>query len=121
MVATADIRNEVKNRIPNIPSGVSNNMIDEWVGDAIIELQNITGLTIDSTDITTKFQSILKKLTIITLLDYIIKFNLGLGGEMSINYIEMSKTRDSLERRIEKELNGLGRRVVTPDYIDPKQ
>lgn len=85
MVSVTDLVSKVRNRVANVPSAVTDAMIDEYLDDSIIEVQNITGDTISSTSIDTKYQSILTDLGAIKVMRYMLQPNFSLGGELSIS------------------------------------
>ena len=116
MTAKADIRNKVKNRLANTPSELTDTIIDEFVEDAHLDLENFTGVSIDTSDISSRYQSVLTDMTVVKVIDYmcdkLVSKSIAVGGDVSINYGEivqsLTQMRNSLEKRIDKNLNMLG-------------
>ena len=126
MTAKADIRNKVKNRLANIPSELTDTIIDEFVEDAHLDLENFTGASIDTSDISATYQSVLTDMTLVKVIDYmcdkLVSKGVAIGGDVSINYGEvvqsLSQMRNSLEKRIDKNLNMIGVKR-TFEYTQP--
>jgi hypothetical protein len=107
MVATADIADKVRNRIANIPSAITDTIIEEYVSDSIIEVQNLTGESITSSAIDTKYQAALTDMGVIKVLRYMLQPSFSLGGELSINRRETLDLIRDLEKKVSKDLNGI--------------
>ena len=56
------LAHEVKDMVANIPSDVTNAMIESYIADAINDVSNYSGEGIDKNDIPAKYVSILKNL-----------------------------------------------------------
>jgi len=89
-ITKEDIKDRVKNRVSDIPSDLTDVMIKEFVDDAHIELEQVTGDSIDINDIDEKYRPILTNLSCLYLmcfkLDGDVSANLDLGQGVSIDY-----------------------------------
>lgn len=116
MTAKADIRDKVKHRLANIPSALTNSIIEEFVEDAHLEIENFTGDSFATSDIDTKYQAVITDLTLLKVIEYmiddLIEKSVSIGGDVTINYSDiltgLSATRSTLEKRIDKQLNLIG-------------
>lgn len=109
MVTVTDLVSKVRNRVANIPSAITDAMIDEYLDDSIIEVQNITGDTISSTSIDTEYQAILTNLGVIKVHQYMLQPSFSLGGELSINRREVLDLIRELEKKVAKDISDLMR------------
>jgi hypothetical protein len=116
MTAKADIREKVKHRLANIPSALTDAIIDEFVEDAHVELENALGASFATDSIPADYQTILTDMSEISVLDYmldnLVKKSVTIGGDISINYSDIMNSlrgiREALTRKIEKQMNFLG-------------
>lgn len=126
MVAKADIRDKVKNRLANKPTAVTDAMIEEFVEDAHIEIENFTGVSFATSDIDTEYQAVITDMAVVKVLDYMMDSlsgkSVSIGGDVSISYSDVTMSLGSikanLEKKIDKQLNMLGVRR-TFDYTEP--
>lgn len=90
-----DIKNRVKNRIPDLPEDLTDTMIKEWIDDAKVEIEEYTGETIDINSVEDKFRGVLTNLTCLYLMCYklgggadstSLAANLELGEGVSVDY-----------------------------------
>ena len=109
MVSVTDLVSKVRNRVASIPSSITDAMIDEYIDDSIIEVQNLTGDTISSTAVDTEYQSILTDMGVIKVLRYMLQPSFSLGGELSINRRETLDLIRDLEKKISNDINNLMR------------
>ena len=112
MVSKSDIADKVQNRISGIPTAVTSNMIQEWIEDAHIIIENRVGISIDTSDIPTTYQALLTDMGVSYLLDYMIKKRIGIG-EISLNYQELIAQKKMLDEKIERQLLDLSRGSAT--------
>ena len=122
MVTKANIRDKVKNRISGIPSAVTDAIVDEWVEDAHIDIENKTGSSFATSDIPTSYTSIITNISVTYLLDYMIKKRISIG-EISLSYQELLTQKKMLEEKIEKQFLDIIRgstsgSVTTTEPID---
>jgi len=126
MVAKSDISSKVQNRIANLPSAVTDTVIQEFVEDAHIEIENFTGTGFDTSDIPTKFQAVITDMALVKVIEYmmddVVEESVSIGGDITTNYSEVIQSlrgmKDSLSKRIEKQLYliGVNRNF---DYTEP--
>jgi hypothetical protein len=109
MVSVTDLVSKVRNRVADIPSAITDAMIDEYLDDSIIEVQNEMSVTISSSAIDTEYQAILTDMGVIKVLKYMIQPNFSLGGELSINRREVLDLIRDLEKKVAKDLNTIMR------------
>lgn len=126
MVAKADIRDKVKNRLANIPSAVTNAIIEEYVDDAHLEIENFTGDSFATSDIPAEYQAIITDIAVVKVIDYmlddLVEKSVSVGGDVTINYADimasLTNIKEKLEVKIEKQLNLVGVRREF-DYTEP--
>jgi hypothetical protein len=109
MVSVTDLVSKVRNRVADIPSAITDAMIDEYLDDSIIEVQNEMSVTISSSAIDTEYQAILTDMGVIKVLKYMLQPNFSLGGELSINRREVLDLIRDLEKKVAKDLNTIMR------------
>jgi hypothetical protein len=80
-------------------------MIQEYVEDSIIEVNNLAGSSISSSSIDTKYQSILTDMGAIKVLRYMIQPNFSLGGELNISCSETLSLIKDMEKKVSTDLS----------------
>jgi len=105
MVTSTDIATKVRNRVANIPSSITDAMVLEYVSDSIIEVQNLTGDSISSSAVDTKYQAVLTDMGAIKVMRFMIQPTFSLGGELTINRAEMLRLVEDMEKRVSEQLD----------------
>lgn len=126
MVAKADIRDKVKNRLANIPTAVTDTIIEEYVEDAHVDIENATGDSFATSSIPTKYTAVITDMSVMMVIDYmmdaVVKKSQNIGGDINVNYNEVMQSlrsmKMSLERKVTKALNMIGT-VRNFQYTDP--
>lgn len=133
-----DIKNRVKNRIPDLPEDLSDTMIKEWIDDAKVEIEEYTGVNIDINSIEDKYRGVLTNLTCLYLLCYKLgggadstglSANLNLGEGVGVDYGSRGiqgfterevKQIDFFKNRVNQFLKEYGR-SINYGFSDPGQ
>lgn len=108
MTAKADIRNRAKNRVVTSTT-LTDSMIDEYVEDSHCNIENMTGITFDTSDIPSAYESVLVDMTVLEIVNYLmvttIKKTSSIGGEQNVDYGNILSSLKDIARRLEKRVN----------------
>lgn len=108
MTTKADIASKVSNRVSDVPTACSTTVIQEWIEDAHITIENRVQESFATSDIPTKFQAVITDMAVVRLLEYKIGTAIS-AGDINVSYREMLVQKQDLERKIEAELNSIVR------------
>jgi len=111
-VSKSDIASKVLNRYSGIPSAVTSTIIQEWVEDCHIVIENSTGDSFTTSDIPIEYQALITDMTVIYLLDYLITGNVSLG-DFSMSFRELIAQKKLIEERVERQLSDVVRNTAS--------
>lgn len=121
MVTKSDIEDKVRNRVSGIPTTVTDAMIEEWVEDAHLIIENRTNDNFATSDIPTEYQAIITDIAVTYLLDYMIEERISIG-EISLNYQDLLNKKQALEEKIERQFLDISRTssgaITTTEPLD---
>jgi len=121
MVSVSDIEDKVRNRVADIPTDITDAIIEEYINDAIIDVNNITGDTISSSSVDTKYQALLTDMGVISVLRWMVHNSFSLGGEVSINRDSTLRLIKDLEKKVSEKLKDILTRTQTGvDTTEPE-
>ena len=112
MVTKADIEDKVRNRISGIPTAVTDAIIQEWVEDAHIIIENRLGVSFATSDITASYVALITDIAVTYLIDYMIEERISIG-EISLNYQDLINKKKVIEEKIERQFFDLARGTTT--------
>jgi len=126
MTTKSDIAGRVENRLSNIPAALTSTIIEEYVEDAHVVIENETGDSFSTSDIPTEYESLITDITIRMVVDYmltdLIKESASIGGDMSVNYADMRTALENIKRtaleNINSQFDKLGS-IRNFDYTSP--
>lgn len=112
------IRDGVKNRLKNIPSTLTDSIIEEYVESAHIELENALGVSFATSAVPDEYTAIIEDMALVNIIDYmlddLVEKSVSIGGDVSINYSDIRASlegiRNRVEKAIDKQMNMLGTR-----------
>jgi len=107
MVAKSDIALKVLNRKGGIPSAVTSAIVEEWVEDAHLKIENQTGEGFETTSIPTKFLAVITDMAYSSLLGYMLRPNISVGGDVSLAYATLFSEKRQLDEDIRNQLNDI--------------
>jgi hypothetical protein len=120
MVAKTDIATKVLSRKDGIPSAVTSAMVESWVEDAAIKLANKTGETCSTSDIPTKFQAVITDMAYSTLLGYMLRGNISVGGDVNLSYATIYSEKRQLDEDINNQIIDIIRSAGTLTVTEPQ-
>ena len=106
MVSKSDIADKVANRRGGIPSACTSAVIQEWVDDAHIKIENRTGESFSTSDIPEKFQALITDMAVSYLLEYLIKRRASVS-EANFSYSDLIAEKKMLDSDIKQQMNDI--------------
>lgn len=107
MTGKSDLYSHVQNRIDDIPSDITSTIIEEFIEDSHKDVEIRTGDGFSTSDIPTRYQSILVDMVIVKVLDYMVTHNISAGGTLNISASDMNRKIERLQKKIDKEILNL--------------
>lgn len=124
MVTTkSDLASRVANRVDDVPSAITSTVIQEFIEDSHIEVENYTGDTFVTSDIPTRYQPILVDMATIKVLEYMVTHNVSMGG-ISISAGERGGIKQKImgiQERIDKAMINLLRTEGFSTTTEPEE
>ena len=80
MVTKATLATRVANRVDDAPAALTNTVIQEYIEDAHVEVENYTSDTFVTSDIPERYSPILVDMGQIKVLEYMVTHNISMGG-----------------------------------------
>lgn len=121
MTTKSDLASYVQNRIDDIPNAVSSTVIQEFIENSHIEIENKTGDSFSTSSIPTKYQPILVDMAIVNVLDYMITHNISAGGTLNLSASDISRKIERLQKKIDNEMVNLIRKEGTAVTSEPEE
>jgi len=121
MTTKSDLVSNVQNRVDDIPSAIDSNVIQEYIEDSHIELENVTGDTFTTTDIPSRYQPVLIDMAVIKVLDYMVTHNISAGGSLNISASDMNRKIDRLQKKVDILIQNLIRNEGTVMTTEPEE
>ena len=124
MVTTkSDLASRVANRVDDVPLAMTSTVIQEFIEDSHIEVENYTGDTFVTSDIPTRYQPILVDMATIKVLEYMVTHNVSMGG-ISISAGERGGIKQKImgiQERIDKAMINLLRTEGFSTTTEPEE
>jgi len=121
MVTKATLASNVQNRTDDIPSAITSTVIQEYIEDSHIEVENYTGDTFATTDIPTRYQPILIDMATVKVLDYMITHNIMAGGTITVSASDLRAKKDALQKRVDSAMINLLRTEGFSTTTEPEE
>ena len=109
MVTKTTLAGRAANRVDDIPAALTTAVVEEYIEDSHVEVENYTGDTFSTSDIPTRYQPILIDMAEIKILGYMITHDISLGG-ITIS----AGNRGGIRRKIELVQIRIDKAMITP-------
>jgi len=121
MTGKSDLVSNVENRVDAIPSALTSSVIQEYIEDSHLDIERDTGDSFSTSDIPTKYQSILVDMAVIKVLDYMVTHNVSAGGALNISAADMNKKIDRIRVKVDKAMQTLIRTKGSIKTSEPEE
>lgn len=101
-VAKADLATKVQNRVDDIPAAITSAVIQEYIEDSHIEVENFTGDSFATDDIPTRYQPVLIDMGTVKVLEYMITHSISAGGTLTVSALDLRAKKADIQARIDK-------------------
>ena len=101
MVTKATIASNVENRVDDIPAAVTSTVIQEYVEDSHIEVENYVGDTFVTSAIPERYQPVLIDMATVKVLEYMITHSISAGGALTVSASDLRLKKDSIQKKVD--------------------
>jgi len=106
MTTKTDLATKVGHRIDDIPSDITSTIIEEFIEDSHVEVENYTGDTFETSDIPDRYQPVLIDMGVVKVLEYMITHGISAGG-MGVSASDLRAKKGEIQDRVDKALINL--------------